>query len=40
MAQTDVTSTRVAGTVKDVDGCVLPGVTIAVKRIEKPKGGS
>jgi hypothetical protein len=40
LAQTDVTTTRITGTVKDVDGGVLPSVTIAVKSLQKPLGGS
>jgi TolA-binding protein len=40
MAQIDVTRTRVTGSIKDVDGGVLPGVTIAVNSLQKPLGGS
>jgi hypothetical protein len=34
MAQTDVTTSRVSGTVKDAEGGVLPGVAIEVKSLE------
>lgn len=34
MAQTDVTKTRVSGSVKDIDGGALPGVTVVVKSFE------
>ncbi len=31
LAQTDVTTTRISGTVQDVDGGVLPGVTVEAR---------
>jgi len=31
LAQTDVTTTRITGTVKDVDGGVLPGATVEAR---------
>lgn len=34
LAQTDVTRTRVTGSVKDIDGGVLPGVTVVVKSLD------
>jgi hypothetical protein len=40
LARTDVTKTRVAGSVKDVDGGALPGATSVVKTLQKPRGGS
>lgn len=39
MARTDVTKIRVTGSTKDIDGGVLPGMTIAVKSPNKPLGG-
>jgi len=39
-AQTDVTKTRVAGNIRDVDGGVLPGATVVVKTLQKPLGGT
>ncbi len=41
MAQTDATSTRVKGTVKDLNGGVSPDASIEVKSLHKPhEGGS
>jgi hypothetical protein len=34
LAQTDVTSTRISGTVKDADGGALPGVSVEVKSLD------
>jgi hypothetical protein len=39
-AQTDVSSTRISGTVRDAGGGVVPGVTIAVKSLQEAQGGS
>ena len=32
--QTDVTTTRISGTVSDAEGVALPGVTVAIKNNE------
>jgi len=34
IAQTEFTSARITGTIKDVDGGLLPGVTVAVKSVD------
>jgi hypothetical protein len=34
LAQTDVTSTRISGTIRDADGGALPGVTVEVKSLD------
>ncbi len=38
-AQTDATAVFISGTIKEVDGCALPGVTIAVRSLQKTQGG-
>jgi hypothetical protein len=39
MVPTDMTSPRVTEKVRNLDGGVLPGVTIEVKCLQKPQGG-
>ncbi len=34
LAQTDVTSTRISGTIRDADGGALPGATVEVKNLD------
>ena len=34
LAQTDVTTSRISGTVRDVDGGALPGATVEARNVE------